>query len=190
MRAFFSSQFIGLQVPHVRWKQAVIALFFLLLVSQIGCVRRRLTVRSNPPGALVYIDDQYIGVTPVSTSYIYYGTRKIHLIKGGYETVTVKQNLLPPWYQYPVIDFFAENVYPFELRDERELNFNLEPQRIVPTEDLVGRGQQLRVQSQQGVVTPLVAPSPFAGPFNTAPAPPGALQQPPSTGVINGPPLP
>ena len=26
-----------------------------------GCVRRRLTIRSSPPGALVYIDDQEIG---------------------------------------------------------------------------------------------------------------------------------
>ena len=48
----------------------------LLCASQSGCVERRLTIRSNPPGALVYVDDYTIGVTPVSTSFIYYGTRK------------------------------------------------------------------------------------------------------------------
>ena len=39
----------------------------VLWAGQTGCVRRRLTVRSNPPGALVYIDDRPIGKTPVST---------------------------------------------------------------------------------------------------------------------------
>src|SRR5690606_1796746 len=63
----------------------------LLTVALTGCVRRRLTVRSDPPGALVLIDDQEIGHTPVATSYVYYGTRKIQLIKDGYETQTVLQ---------------------------------------------------------------------------------------------------
>lgn len=48
-----------------------------------GCVQRRMTVRSNPPGALVYVDDYQIGTTPVSTDFIYYGTRKIRLVKDG-----------------------------------------------------------------------------------------------------------
>ena len=30
-----------------------------------------------------------------------------------------------PWYQYPVMDFFAENLWPFEVRDERILDFEL-----------------------------------------------------------------
>ena len=33
-----------------------------------GCVRRRMTVRSNPPGAVVFVDDQEIGTTPASTA--------------------------------------------------------------------------------------------------------------------------
>ena len=56
-----------------------------------------MTIRSNPPGALVYVDDYTIGVTPVSTSFIYYGTRKIRLVKDGYETLTVMQPISPPW---------------------------------------------------------------------------------------------
>ena len=84
-----------------------------------GCVQRRLTVRSNPPGALVYVDNHEIGTTPVSTDFIYYGTRQIRLVKDGYETITLLQPVSAPWYQYFPIDFFAENVVPGEIRDER-----------------------------------------------------------------------
>ena len=33
----------------------------------VGCVQRRMVVRSNPPGAVVYVDDYQIGTTPVAT---------------------------------------------------------------------------------------------------------------------------
>jgi len=36
----------------------------LLLAATLlpsGCVRRRLAVRSNPPGALVFVDNQQVG---------------------------------------------------------------------------------------------------------------------------------
>ena len=32
-----------------------------------------MTIRSNPPGAMFYVDDYEIGITPISTSFIYYG---------------------------------------------------------------------------------------------------------------------
>ena len=145
-----------------------------------GCVRRRLTVRSNPPGALVYVDDQEIGTTPVSTEFIYYGSRKIQLVKDGYETVTVLQKFSAPWYQYPPLDFVSENLVPRELRDERYVDFQLEPQKVVPTRQLLERADNLRRNMQQGYVTPLPAPiAPTAAPtapLETLPAP-----QPPAT---------
>lgn len=118
-----------------------------------AAVRRRLTIRSNPPGALVFIDDQEIGVTPVSTSFIYYGTRKIQLIKDGYETVTVLRTFKPPWYQWAGIDFITENLVRSEFRDERLIEFKLTPLRIKTNKELVERGVQLRQRVRQGIVT-------------------------------------
>jgi hypothetical protein len=43
------------------------AVGLLTLLAVAGCVQRRMTIRSNPPGALVYVDDYQIGTTPVST---------------------------------------------------------------------------------------------------------------------------
>lgn len=138
-----------------------------------GCVRRRLTVRSVPAGASVYVDDQPIGQTPVSTSFTYYGTRKIQLVKDNFETLTVKQTFNPPWYQYPVIEFVTENLWPWEIRDERAVDFQMIPQVIVPTERLLENAQQLRDAAGQGAVAPLVTPGeqPIVPPAGVLPPP-------------------
>ena len=119
-----------------------------------AAVRRRITIKTTPPGALVYIDDQEIGVTPVSTSFTYYGTRKIQIVKDGYETVTVLREIKAPWYQIPGIDFVTENLMRREFRDERLLQFKLVPLRIRTTEELIRRGQELKQRASQGVVAP------------------------------------
>jgi len=103
-----------------------------------------MTIQSNPPGALVYVDDYEIGTTPISTNFTYYGHRKIRLVKDGYETKTVMQRIPPPWYQFFPIDFVAENLVPGEVRDHRTLTYNLAPQTAVPTEAVLGRGETLR----------------------------------------------
>src|SRR5687768_13584388 len=48
---------------------ALLAALAMLVACESGCVRRRMTVRSNPPGAKVYVDDIEIGTTPVSTNF-------------------------------------------------------------------------------------------------------------------------
>jgi hypothetical protein len=153
--------------------RTVLLCVLLTSVAAPGCVRRRLTVRSQPAGATVYIDDQEIGETPVSTPFTYYGTRKIQLVKDGHETLTVKQRFKTPWYQIPPLDFFSENLITTELRDERIVDFELEPQRVVPVEELLGRAQELRQNTQAGytVAPPPVATSaPTPVPLNTPPA--------------------
>jgi hypothetical protein len=127
----------------------------LLSVCLPGCVRRRMTVLSDPPGALVYVDDQEVGVTPVSAPFTYYGTRKIQLVKDGYETLTVKQTFSPPWYEIPPLDFVSENLWPHETRDEQLVNFQLQPQQVLPTEKLLERAEGMRVGARQGYVASL-----------------------------------
>ncbi len=129
--------------------------------SAEAAVRRRLTIRSNPEGALVYVDDQQIGATPVSVSFTYYGTRKIQLIKDGFKTVTLRQTFSPPWYQIPPLDFFSENLYGGELRDEHVVDVQLEPETIPSTNELWQRAEALRSSARAGVVlptAPVVAP--------------------------------
>jgi hypothetical protein len=89
----------------------------------------------------------------VSTSFTYYGTRKIRLVKNGYETLTVMQPVPVPWYQITPIDFVAENLVPGQIRDNRTFDYQLVPQMIVPTEQLLDRAEGLRRQTRgSGVV--------------------------------------
>lgn len=133
-------------------------------------VRRRLNVNSNPQGALVYVDNQQIGTTPCSVDFTYYGTREIRLIKAGFETLTVNQPIPAPWYQYTPIDFVAENLVTMKVRDNRTVSFNLAPQLIVPTQELIDRANQLRQDTLQYGVTPIGS----TVPINTGPVPIGA----------------
>lgn len=149
-------------------RQLVLAALIVSLISG-GCMRRRMTVRSNPPGALVYVDKQEIGVTPVSTPFTYYGTREIQLVKGGYETIKVDQQIRTPWYEYPPLDFVTENLWPFEVRDERVLDFQLVPQQVIPDSQLIQRAEQLRGSAAQGYVVPL--PDRPANAIGSIPAP-------------------
>lgn len=134
-------------------RNATLLLLFACLVST-GCVRRRMTVQTTPPGATVYVDDQEIGTTPVSTSFVYYGTRKIQVVKDGYETETVLHRMKAPWYQIPPLDFFSENLVPREIRDERIVQIEMAPQKVVPVNVLLDRAQQLRTSTIEGYSVP------------------------------------
>jgi hypothetical protein len=120
----------------------------------VGCVERRLMVRTNPPGALLYVDDYEIGATPIATNFTYYGNRKIRLVKDGYETLTVVEPIPPPWYQITPLDFFSENLVPGQIRDQRTLDFQLVPQAVVPPEQLLSRAEALRRGAHAAAVAP------------------------------------
>ena len=137
-----------------------VALLATVMLLPSGCVRRRLNVRSNPPGALVYVDNQQIGTTPCSVDFTYYGTREIRLVKPGFETLTLNQPIPAPWYQIPPLDFFSENLVPTKIRDNRTVVYDLAPQVIVPREQLVDRANQLRQDTLQYPVAPAGAAIP------------------------------
>ena len=122
-----------------------------------GCVERRMTIRSNPPGALVYVDNYEIGAAPVSTNFTYYGTRQIRLVKDGFETLTVEQPIPPPWYEIPPLDFVTENFVPGQIRDHRTLSYNLTPQMVVPADQLLARGEELKSRVGSSPQPPVVS---------------------------------
>lgn len=132
------------EIAKVGGAEVMVLCGLIFLAPTLGCVERRLTVRTDPPGARVYIDDYEIGTSPCSTHFTYYGTRKIRLVKDGFRTKTIYQPVAPPWYQIPPIDFFAEVVVPAKIRDHRTLSYQLEPEVIVPADELRRRAEGLR----------------------------------------------
>jgi len=142
-------------VDNFRWRRRVLLLTFTAAIGIVpcGCVRRRLTVRTSPPGAVVSVDNQQIGTTPAASSFTYYGTREVRIEKDGFRTETIKRRINPPWYQAPGLDFITETLWPWEIRDERIIDVQLVPETIEPTSEVLQRADQLRGQSRAGLVT-------------------------------------
>jgi hypothetical protein len=120
----------------------------LLCLAASGCMHRRMTIRSDPPGALVLLDGKEIGYTPASIDFTYYGTREITLVKEGFETLTVMQKVKTPWYEVFPAEFVTDNLVPVKINDRHDFSYQLRPQVIVPTNELLDRAGQLRKEAE------------------------------------------
>ncbi len=124
----------------------------MLTVSGCNSVNRRLTVRSDPPNALVQVDGQRLGTTPKSMDFTYYGTREIQLSMPGYETLTFEHSIKPPIYQIFPIEFFADNFLPFRTTNRHDYIYQLRPRDRDRDEEqpLLDRARGFRSQAQIG----------------------------------------
>jgi hypothetical protein len=113
-----------------------------------GCVERRYTIRTDPPGATVVVNGEEIGPAPASKSFTYYGDRQITLILDGYQTQTVIQPIKAPWWDNYLTEFFTENIVPVSLRDEREFKYQMLPAVSPPAGELRDRAEQLRQEAK------------------------------------------
>jgi len=115
------------------------------LVLLSGCVERTVRVETDPPGALVVVNDQEVGVSPTKFSFTWYGDYDIIVRKPGYKTLKTNYRLREPWYQWPPIDIVAELLIPVTIRDEHVLpKYVLEPAEEPAVEQLVERAAALR----------------------------------------------
>jgi PEGA domain len=127
-------------------------LLFLIAITVVyvasGCVERRYTIRTDPPGATVIVNGEEIGPSPVSKSFVFYNDRTITMVLDGYQTKTVIQPIDAPWWDNLFSEFFTENFLPVFLRDEREFTYELEPFRATRQGELRDRAENLRKQAQ------------------------------------------
>jgi hypothetical protein len=113
-----------------------------------GCVDRRFVVSSDPPGAVVYQNGQALGFAPADDHFVYYGKYHFTLVKDGYETLQVDQDVPAPWYEYFPFDFVAENLVPWRISDVRRFEYHLEPIAQPRTDTLLNDAQNVRNRSQ------------------------------------------
>ncbi len=62
----------------------VVGLVAVTILS--GCVERKLTINTAPPGAMVVLNDEEIGTSPVTVSFEWYGDYNVRVSKEGFET--------------------------------------------------------------------------------------------------------
>lgn len=111
-----------------------------LLVT--GCVRRTITVTSDPPGALLWLNGREIGRTPVDTDFLYYGTYDVQLEKDGYEPLLTFSEAKAPWWDTIPLDLVSE-ITPGEKQSHITWHYQLQP-RDDDAQALLERAKQAR----------------------------------------------
>ena len=117
--------------------------FLVALLS--GCVERAMIITTEPYGAVVY-DERGIPLSgsPADKSFVYYGKYRFKIVKDGYETAIVEEDVRPPWYEWLGLDFISENVIPWTIRDIRRFHYVLQPLPSISTDTVLQQGSILR----------------------------------------------
>jgi len=102
----------------------------LISITTGGCIQRRMTIESEPPGAKVFLDGIDVGSTPVTVPFTSYGWREILLDLDDYQVQKNFVRIRVPLYALFPIDFFTDVLYPGTITDERQFSFVMSP--LVP----------------------------------------------------------
>jgi hypothetical protein len=150
----------------------------LLIVGALstGCVDQRYLITSDPPGAMVYRNGVPVGPTPVDEQFVYNGKYHFTLVKDGFDTLQVDQDIPYPWYEVPPLDFVNEVLNPFHLHNVQAFNYQMRPAEPANKDEVIRRGEVLR-QRGQSLVPQQEGPPPQPEPgppiVPPQPAPPG-----------------
>lgn len=125
----------------------ILVLVALPLIAGGGCTRRTMEITSEPSGALVHLNDQQVGRTPVEMPFTFYGTYDVRLEREGYHPLWTEAKANPPWWELPGPDLIAEMIPGTHSRVH--FHFELEPAPPAAEVDdamLLDRAQQLRAR--------------------------------------------
>ena len=123
---------------------SVVILIVILFLA--GCVERQLTINTQPQGALVALNDEEIGTSPVTVSFNWYGDYNVRISKEGFETLKTHRELKGPWYDKFPFDFFAQILSPKRIVDSYEWTFELSPKQYPSREKLIKDAEELKKQ--------------------------------------------
>ncbi len=123
---------------------SVVGLTIIVIAS--GCVERQLTINTRPQGALVTLNDEEIGTSPVTASFNWYGDYDVRISKEGYETLKTHRRLKRPWYDRAPFDFFAGCLSPKRIVDSYEWTFELKQKQEPERQQLIENARQLKQQ--------------------------------------------
>jgi hypothetical protein len=126
-------------------KSSALLLVIMGALAFGGCVRRTMTINSDPPGALVWMNDQEVGRTPLTRDFTWYGHYDVQVRKEGYQTLDTNMSVIAPFWQWPPLDLFVE-LLPLGLHDSRNISYNLQPATTQPANPsaMLARAAEMR----------------------------------------------
>lgn len=120
----------------------LVGCLFAQLFWSAGCVRRTITITSEPEGALVWLNDREIGRTPVTVDFLYYGRYDVRLEADGYQPMMTSGKARAPVWDMVGVDLAAA-LMPFEMRSEVAWHYDMQPVDADQAE-LVERARSMR----------------------------------------------
>jgi hypothetical protein len=134
------------------------------LLSLGGCVDRIMTINSDPDGAIIYLNDQEVGRTPLTHDFKQYGNYELEVRKEGYQTIKGNQQMQEPWWQLIPLDLLTE-LLPFHFEDKRQYHYSMIPASTQPADAqaMLSRANQIRsmLLSSPNTRLPTTGPSPL-----------------------------
>jgi hypothetical protein len=132
----------------MRLKRTFFVVFAVMSVSLClcsGCIERKITISTEPSGALVLLNDEEVGTSPVTVGFEWYGDYNVQISKDGYQTLKTHQNLKRPVAdRFPVdlfADMFSSKIYQYNW------SFKLEPLQPIDKDKLIESAVGLQKQA-------------------------------------------
>lgn len=110
-----------------------------------GCVQRKLTIVTEPAGALVLLNDEEIGISPVTVGFEWYGDYTVRISKDGFQTINTHQNLKRPLDDFVGIDLIADICTT--KTHEYTWTFKLDPYQQIEKDELIKSALSLQKEA-------------------------------------------
>lgn len=124
----------------------------IILAFSPGCLRKTLSVRTEPPGAEIYIDGVEVGQSPVTNiPFSFYGNREIMAVHPDYAVQKKLAHIRTPWYAHFPLDIFTELILPFNFEDNRYFVMELKRAPKIEPAELVARAEEEKIKAEEAI---------------------------------------
>jgi len=120
----------------------------LALTGCYGQVQRTLTIESDPPGALCWLNDNEVGRTPVTVPFTWYGKYGVRLELPGYAPLITQAKVAAPPYEWIPLDLAFETVVPGVHYDTHAFKFLMKKAEPTDPDALRKRAEGLRRRAE------------------------------------------
>lgn len=125
----------------------VLTCTILAVMVMGGCVERQLTINTEPQGALIALNDEDIGISPVTVAFNWYGDYKVRATKEGYAILNTHRKLDAPAHDKFPQDFFAEVLWPGRIENNYEWTFQLDQYKAPDRSQLIQDAHEFKKQA-------------------------------------------
>lgn len=123
----------------------------ILASALAGCAERRIHITSDPPGAIVALNDVEVGRTPLEVDFTWFGVYDVRLERKGYATVHTSAEAKPELHDQPGFDALRA-LWPRPARTDIRWHFVLDPLETDP-DDLIERALEVRALAPEPPAT-------------------------------------